>query len=118
MKLQELVSKALVDVVTGVKEAQEKLKDVGGVVVPPDGYSASAESLSVYLRGSNADPVELVEFEVPLSVRGRMTAGGDLEDLVVCDGKDGSVSRIKFRVPVVLPKPQGSRARDDEQPPA
>jgi hypothetical protein len=50
MKLQELVSRALVDLVTGVKEAQDKLKDVGGVVVPPDGYSASAESLNVHVR--------------------------------------------------------------------
>ncbi len=105
MKLQELVSKALIDVVTGVKEAQQKLKDVGGVVVPPDGYSASAESLNLHIRGNNAEPVELVEFDIPLSVRGKLTTTGEQEELVVCDGKEGSVSRVRFRVPVVLPKP-------------
>ncbi len=105
MKLQELVSKALVDVVTGVKEAQEKVKDIGGIIVPPDGYSASAESLNVHVRGNNAEPVELVEFEVPLSVRGKMTATGDIDELIVCDGKDGSVTKVRFKVPVVLPKP-------------
>ncbi len=106
MKLQELVSKALVDLVTGVKEAQDKVKDAGGVIVPPEGYTASPESLNVHLRGSSAEPVELVEFEVPLSVRSKMMATGDIDELIVCDGKDGAVTKLKFKVPVVLPKPQ------------
>jgi hypothetical protein len=42
---------------------------------------------------------------VPLSVRGRMTATGDIDELIVCDGKDGAVTKVRFRVPVVLPKP-------------
>jgi hypothetical protein len=45
-------------------------------------------------------------------------ASGDIEDLVVCDGKEGSVTRVRFRVPVVLPKPQGGGAGDVRHPAA
>ncbi len=102
MDLQEFVSQTLVQIIQGVKDAQQEARKHGGKVNPDQSHSP--------FPGKD---IQNVEFDVALTVtEGTGTKGG--MGLVVgplalgtqgeSKAQNSSVSRVRFSVPVRLPE--------------
>lgn len=111
MDLKEFISETLVQIVSGVADAQEKAASVGGKVSPNlrGGQTALGSHGFLFAEGGAA---QVVQFDVALTVKeGTGTKGGiGIVAGVVSLGSTGqsntensSVSRVKFGVPIVLP---------------
>jgi hypothetical protein len=112
MQLQEFIKETLVQIATGVAEAQEALKE-REVVINPRRHMLMTSSQGQRENTIHQGGVQRVSFDVAVtttqSEKGVTTAG-----IVVgwvglgAKGEDaassGSVSRIKFDIPVVLPQ--------------
>jgi hypothetical protein len=112
MDLREFVTQTLTQVVEGVKEAQTQVDAHGAEINPP--LQSSQEQLGKQgflftLEG----PAQIVQFDVALTVvEGTGTKGGiGVFAGVVTLGSSGesqkessSVSRVKFSVPMRLPR--------------
>jgi hypothetical protein len=111
MNLREFVSTVLTDIINGVRDAQEeagKSPDSGAIVAPgtylyPDGTPEEGS------RPQN------VEFDVAVTSEEGKSSKKGLGIVVASIGigaqgqseaKSSSVSRIKFIIPLVLPRPK------------
>ncbi len=113
MNLDKFVKSVLVNVLSGIKEAQGA-EDIGAFVVPgsDDGheYPKNARvSSNARLKST------IIDFDVAVTVESsdKITAGGGLKIAGIgaeLDGeatsKDTQVSRIQFAVPIMLPENQ------------
>ena len=108
MKLQDFVRDTLVQIVTGVQEAQEGLKD-STAKINPQLYGATQDKILSHEGYS----VDMLNFDVALTVeKGTETKGG----IAVVAGffgagsqgksedHSGTVSRVSFKVPMTLPQ--------------
>ena len=102
MKLQDFVTETLVEIATGVRDAQTKVDELGGAVNP--------------YRGS-ATAVQDIEFDVEVSAAEGTATKGGLGILVgvlsvgtkgQSESSSRSAGRIRFRVPIELPNPPRS----------
>jgi len=101
MKLSTFISETLKEIVDGVKDAQNYTKEHGAVINPDKGFI-----------GSNDKPTQEVNFEVAVTTESASGAEGGIAVFtgvfgVGTKGKtansDGTVSKIKFTVPIQLP---------------
>ena len=109
LKLQEFVSDTITQIINGVKASQEKISDSGGVVNP----TSSSLKSDYYEAGGTLTRVENIEFDVAVTVSeesegkagaGIFVAGFGLGAQEINSELSSSLSRIKFKVPVVFPK--------------
>lgn len=118
--LQHFITETITQIVIGVQNAGKNLKD-SGAIVSPRGIvpcSQSSDRNYGYLNEKNPTEyrriVEEIEFDVAVTANsGTETKGG--AGIVVgiiglgtqgkSEAEKGSISRIKFSVPIVLPNP-------------
>jgi hypothetical protein len=111
MELKEFIKETLVQIVTGVKEAQQLLKTEGALIAPP----RESQGKEHWIKDNEGKlrSVELVEFEVGLTSdqdnKSNMKIGVAFGGLSVSNaGRDHiggrSVTSIRFSVPVVYAK--------------
>jgi hypothetical protein len=117
MELKEFVSQTLSQIIEGVKNAQDKSSELGGIVNPFLSDIADRSKIigHTYLRpDTKPQPVFPVEFDVAISTTDTTgsTAGGGIFVGAFgagVKGQDSSsnaqVNRIRFFVPVSLPEP-------------
>ncbi len=112
MKLKDFVKTTLVEIVEGVKEAQEVVAHTfsGAMINPPieSNETAKRTGTHVYLQSQVRD----VDFDVAVAAREEvgMKPGGGISIVVLKAGVEGelsyentAVNRIRFKVPIVLP---------------
>jgi len=104
MKLEEFVKESLLQIISGVKEANESIEAKDASVNP-----VSMGKAQVHERTYLSIPVQNIEFDVAVSVSEGAKAGGGLT--VMGMGVKGgvsetssTVSRIRFQVPIALPR--------------
>jgi hypothetical protein len=112
MNLKDFVSESLVQIVSGVAQAQEQLHGTRARVNPQMFTTTDKNSIG-QAHGSDSDqPVYNVEFDVVVSAaEGTGTKGGigvavgfiGLGSQGQSEAKSGHESRIKFKVPLLLP---------------
>jgi uncharacterized protein YbaR (Trm112 family) len=113
MDLDEFVKSVLVNVLTGIKEAQEA--DGVGAFVVPGGDGGHEYPKNARVSNSARLKSTIIDFDVAVTVEsGDKAAGGGglkiagfgakLEGEVT--SKDTKVSRIQFGVPIMLPENQ------------
>ena len=97
MKLQDFVTETLVEIVTGVREAQKAVDSLGGQINP---YRGSAEA------------TRDIEFDVEVSAEAGTGTKGKLGVFVgpiaagtqgQSDSKSSSVGRVRFKIAASLP---------------
>ena len=110
MNVQEFIKTAITEIVAGVSEARDAVKE----------YGASAGSDKVYgyvkdnkvMTDANGRQVTLVEFDIALAQADATDTKGGIGVFLgnvglgtqgASHGESSSHSRIKFNVPVVLP---------------
>jgi hypothetical protein len=108
MDLKDFVEQSLTQIMDGIKAAQAKT-DHGGLISPAIIHYGS---VSNGIQSDAGEYPEMIDFDVAVTAeRGTGTKGG--LGLVVgaitlgtsgqSDEKNSSVSRIRFRIPVLLP---------------
>ena len=108
MKLKDFVAETLKEIIDGVIEAQKHYSANGGVI-----NSGDIEGPKVGTDRHTGVPLQSVEFDVAVTTtEGTETKGGigvfvgpiGLGSQGKSDSANSSVSRIKFSIPVILPK--------------
>jgi hypothetical protein len=123
MQLEDFVAQALVQLARGVTKAQAELQDSDARVVPKMARLFSGSSSTNEAFGWSEDtedtPVFLVDFDVAVTVvEGTETKGGigvvvgafALGSQGRSDSTSSAVSRMKFKVPFLLPVHTRKRA--------
>lgn len=115
MELKDFIKTSLVDIITGIKEAQDGIFEVSGAAINPIGDENNKE-----FKNAASDLIHrFVEFDVAVSVSNKVGGKGGASINVVAAniGAQGealhsheSASRIKFKVAVKLPS-QGISGR-------
>jgi hypothetical protein len=112
MKLKDFVAETLKEIVDGVVEAQEYYKAKGGSVNSSSITFRTDQGLQMW-DSENGQPVQQIEFDVAVTTtEGKETKGGigvfvgpvGLGSQGKSDATNSSSSRIKFSVPILLPK--------------
>lgn len=112
MDLGEFVSQTLIQIVDGVKNAQDKVAESGATVNPHLTTSQEQAGRQGFLWTGGAY-AQIVQFDVALTVtEGKGTKGGigvfagaiNLGSSGQSQNENSSVSRVKFSVPLALPK--------------
>lgn len=114
MDLKEFVSESLIEIFEGAKDAQTKIKEIGGEVNPmPTGDHSLLTKQGLFIAHEDNRKIgSYVEFDVAVTitedtgkkagigiVAGIFGAGTSAQE----SKADTSLSRIKFKVPIVLP---------------
>ena len=111
MNLQDFISESLSQLVKGVIDAQNGLKDTGALVVPEMSSTLNTASIGS-AKDRPGQPVTLVEFDILVTVFEKKESGFNLGvafSVISGGGKSGKKSdygensRMKFGVPLVLP---------------
>ena len=112
MELKEFVSETLRQILGGVKDAQGFAAEQGGKVVPKRITFRTDQGLQLWDH-TDGTPIQMIEFDVAVTaVEGTATKGGigvfvgaiGLGSQGQSSASNQSVSRIKFSIPVQLPK--------------
>lgn len=116
MNLQEFIAQALIQIASGVREADDELQASGAIVNPRHVAGAGQDKLNVYgyIGGKTKylRAVHSVEFDVAVTAVEEKESKGGIGIMVgsIGLGSQGrseesstSVSRIKFKVPIALP---------------
>jgi hypothetical protein len=106
MELDEFVTKTLTQIATGVRKAQEALEESGVLINPDFGHRIAPEQ--------RVKLISDVEFDVAVTTTAatETKAGGGLTVASVFnagahhkkDATDTAVNRIRFTVPIMLPR--------------
>ncbi len=122
MDLEQFVETTLKQVINGVKKAQENTRlpgknhREGDLVNPPVMYAADSAPRGKYFSTMRNDLVHFIDFDVAVTTDLRSEVKGGLSLRIAGVGfggeggtvdKDSVVSRIKFQVPLVLPRTEG-----------
>lgn len=123
MELKEFVSNSIVQIIEGVKEAQDKAGQFGAIVNPTNLflYSGQTGTAGQTLEDNNVS--RLVEFDIAVtSVEGEKTKGGlgvvvgvlSAGTMGQSEAQNSSVSRIKFSVPILFPGTPAEKKREQQ----
>jgi hypothetical protein len=119
MELKSFVRETLVEIVKGVKEAQEKTKASGALINPEGVITESNTKIVKWLperRGSGDwREGQVVEFDVAVAVSEKDEAKGGIGIQVASimigvgvsgkiEDENSTISRLKFSVPLFLPE--------------
>jgi hypothetical protein len=105
MELKDFVKKALVDIVTGISEAQHELAD-SGAIINPSAMDIDNNGIKTIRPNGNPKGRLLQKVEMNIAVTSSKSGGGALLIQVIgLEGKVTSekVSSIKFNIPVSFP---------------
>ncbi|RKE03453.1 MULTISPECIES: hypothetical protein [Marinifilum] len=100
MELKDFIKNSLVEIVNGVREAQEATKELGATVSPEINRRATTVS---------SENIRTVEFNVAVTTTDEAKAGAGIKVASILkvggDVKEinSSVSTIRFEIPIVLP---------------
>ncbi|WP_206188308.1 hypothetical protein [Parasedimentitalea denitrificans] len=128
MELKEFIREAIVDIAEGIREADDKLKSMGGLVNPGAHKAGKAEVTGSDRRGPviGRKPEEFVAPRTTLKFDVAVSAASDTEEGAGASAKiwvfaasvDGktvakteSVSRLSFDVDVVFPHDKDQKDR-------
>lgn len=110
MELQKFITKSLVEIMNGLKEAQDQLKDSHARICPSLSKGLTAGGQQAFLGASTkGQPISLIEFDIAVEVSGEKSGEGGIKvwQIVNAGGKisegEKEASRIKFSVPVAYP---------------
>jgi len=112
MDLQEFVAETISQIVDGVINAQKLVSEKGGEINPHVNTSHEQLGKQGYLFSSEG-PVQIVQFDVALTIsEGTGTKGGigifagpiGLGSSGQSSAENSSVSRVRFSVPLLLPR--------------
>jgi len=111
IELKEFIHQALVQIITGVKDAQDDIKGTNAKISPTGLlFTREGDSRVIYKPGRGI--VQIAEFDVVLTTskdaEGKAKIGVILGDLGLgirglIKRKKESVNRVKFTVPILLP---------------
>jgi hypothetical protein len=109
MDVKDFVENTLVQIVEGVNSANSKLKETGAIISPKN---VSPIRDGTTYNTATGQLVNLIEFDVAVTVNEKDTAGGgggikiagiSIGGQLQNETANQSVSRIKFSVPLTLP---------------
>jgi hypothetical protein len=112
MDLKEFVAETLTQIIDGVKEAQRRTEAVEGTSVNPH-LSAPPELARYGILNAGGNVAQVIQFDVALTaMEGTGTKGGigvvagvfNLGSAGQSQTENSSVSRVKFSVPLALPR--------------
>jgi hypothetical protein len=112
MDLKEFIAETLVQIVDGVSDARERVKDKGVGVNPQMSTTHEHAGKQGLLHVDGPTFAQVIQFDVALTVvEGKGTKGGigifaggiALGSSGQSQTENSSVSRIKFSIPLVLP---------------
>lgn len=115
MELKDFVSEALVQIVRGVAQAQNELKGTGARVSPRMRSTDKSHTIGE-AEMDGGQPVSHVEFDVLVTAAEGTGSKGTVGVVVgvlglgtqaQSEAKSGQESRIKFKVPLLLPLQEG-----------
>lgn len=112
MNLKEFVSEALVQIIEGVIDAHDRTKQFGAIVNPIISGSQEHGAKHGFVASTDG-AAQMVHFDVALEAKeGTGTKGGigvvtgifSLGSSGQSNAENSTVSRVKFGVPIVLPR--------------
>jgi chemotaxis protein CheY-P-specific phosphatase CheC len=115
MELQQFVSEALKQIVSGISDAQKEMVGIKAFINPPDPRYYGVSSQGCHLQYGDS-VVQNIEFDVAVTTsEGKETKGGigifvgsvGVGTQGKSDSSSMSVSRIKFSVPIAFPTQSG-----------
>ncbi|MBI9078334.1 MAG: hypothetical protein JEY79_01180 [Pseudodesulfovibrio sp.] len=114
MNLKAFVAESLKEIVLGIREAQEGVKETDAKIAPLIKHIPGEESASYWAIDGTHEGFQTVTFDVAVTVQEStgqkgeasiripyFSMGGDLE----ASQENGTVSRVKFELPIVWPTP-------------
>ena len=119
MDLEQFVETTLKQIISGVKKAQDATQIQGkhsseaNVINPSVMYNADPAPRGKYYATQDKNLVHFVDFDVAVTTDSNSEAKGGISLKIAGVGFDGGggiidrngvVSRIKFQVPIILPK--------------
>jgi hypothetical protein len=118
MELKSFVTQALVEIVEGVKDAQEKTQQTNALISPKDiFFTRPTDENKIAIQDMNGERRygQMIEFDISVTASERdETQGGvgiQVASITIGAGLSGRtedqnsiVSRLKFSVPVFLPE--------------
>lgn len=111
MKLEDFIAESLIQIVNGVRRAQKDLKGTGARVSPQMRMTLKEHTIG-NAEMDGGQPVSNVEFDVLVTAtEGKGSKGGvgvvvgivGLGTQAQSDAKQGQESRLKFKIPILLP---------------
>ena len=112
MKLKDFIAETLKEIVNGVAEAQEYYRGKGGSINSDDVRFHKTDNTQMW-NYKDGQPVQQIDFDVAVTTtEGTETKGGigifvgpiGLGSQGKSDAINSSSSRIKFSIPILLPK--------------
>lgn len=109
MELKDFVSDSITQIMEGVKEAQQKGKELGGSVVP---FSYNVQGNRTILDSTNQRLISTLSFDVAVTATETTDKGarGGIKVMSIQLGGEannnvtsGSTSRLCFEIPIILP---------------
>ena len=121
MDLKDFVKETLVQISSGVKEAQDAVRQLGGYANPAARVSPKQTDQSHLTQIESGQNVFMIDFDVAVNVSEESEAGAEAKLKVASilslggGGKAGTSStatnRISFKVPLALPVDEESKKR-------
>jgi hypothetical protein len=110
MNLEEFISDTLMQIIKGVKKADDQAKAAkdGGRVNPPVMDPGNKTRTAVF--GNVYQTTDMIEFDIALTVSNEAMGGGKVGIVHIASigsevsSTNTSFSRVKFKVPVALPQ--------------
>ena len=111
MELQEFVTESLTQILAGVKAAEERAVEHGGVINPRV-RPVGGDKRGIALTATGERPCEIVQFDVAVTVTEGTESKGGIGVVAGVFGvgvkgssamESSAVSRLKFSVPIAFP---------------
>ena len=112
MELKDFVAESITAIMLGVSEAQEKCKEIPGAEVSPGFSGLRGNGKDNWAESSSGGVIQYLEFDVAVTAdSGAKTKAGigvvagvfNLGAAGESTSGESSVSRLKFKVPIVMP---------------
>lgn len=121
MDLKEFVRESILQVVSAISEAQPKARELGADICPS--YANVGAQLVTQSMYVGTELASFFDFDVALTASDAQTGGAGLKVVAGLIGggfggelktENATVSRLRFRIPVMLPSPGSLRQQPDQ----
>ena len=111
MKLEDFISESIIQIITGVKKAQD-FANKNQAIINPASIRLSNASGNAYYDGDTLRPAQIIEFDISVTTKEDGQISGKAGIFISAfkigiEGKGGDENlisnRIKFEVPIMLP---------------
>ncbi len=112
MKLKDFISETLKEIIDGVSDAQKYYSEKGGLINPVLDFTGADKAVVYYARDTQQIP-QFIDFDVAITASEESGTKGGIGVWVgpvgagikgKSDTSNTSTNRIKFSIPVILPK--------------